>query len=71
MKLLEEYIIKSEDIKESDEFIFNKLEKRCTELINKYPDKRELFENYIKKQEEENDILENKVVCTTMVIKRR
>lgn len=28
------------------------------------------LENYIKKQEEENDFLETKIVCSTMVIRK-
>jgi hypothetical protein len=71
MKLIEEDIIKSDNIKESDDFIFDNLKNRCIELINQYPEKKYLFENYIKKQEEENDVLENKVICSTMVIKRK
>jgi cyclopropane fatty-acyl-phospholipid synthase-like methyltransferase len=71
MQLIEDDIIRKDDIKDSDDYIFDNLEKRCFELINKYPDKKELFENYIKKQEIENDVLESKVVCSTMVIKRK
>lgn len=70
MSLIDEIIIQKDQIKSSDDFIFEHLKKRCDELIEKYPDKKYLFENYIKKQEEENDVLENKVVCSTMVIKR-
>jgi hypothetical protein len=71
MKLIEDDIVKSDSIKESDDFIFDNLKKRCMELINQYPEKKYLFENYIKNQEEENDVLENKVICSTMVIKRQ
>ena len=71
MKLIENDIIKSDSIKESDNYIIDKIKKRCIELISKHPDKKDLFVNYLKKQEEENDVLENKVVCTTLVIKRR
>jgi len=70
MQLVDEIIINKDDIKDSDDFIFDNLKKKCVELIDKYPDKKQLFDNYIKKQEEENDVLENKVVCSTMVIKK-
>ena len=70
MQLIDEFIINKVDIKDSDEYIFDNLRKRCYELIDKHPEKRQLFDNYIKKQEEENDVLENKVVCSTMVIKK-
>jgi ubiquinone/menaquinone biosynthesis C-methylase UbiE len=71
MQLLENDIIKQDNIKESDDFIFENLKKRCDELIDKYPDKKELFINYIQKQVEENDVLENKVICSTMVISKK
>lgn len=71
MILIEDDIMQSDRIKDSDDYIFDNLKKRCMELIDKHPDKKDLFENYIQKQEEENEVLENKVVCTTLVIKRR
>ena len=69
MKLIDEVIIPGNSIKDSDDFVFVNLEKRCKELIIKFPDEKQLFENYIKKQKEENYILENLVICSTMVIK--
>ena len=70
MKLIENDIMDREDIKDSDDFIYDKLKKRCYELIEKHPEKENLFLDYIKKQEIENDILENKVIVTTMLIKK-
>lgn len=69
MELIENDIMERDDIKDSDDNIFDKLKKRCYELIDKYPDKQNLFLDYIKKQEVENDVLENKVIGTTMMIK--
>ena len=69
MELAESNISDSEDIKDSDDQIFENLKKRCQELIEKYPDKRTLFLDYIQKQEIENDVLENKAIGATMVIK--
>lgn len=71
MCLVENDIIQKVDLKTSDDYIFKKLKQRCNELMNKHPEKKALFENYIKKQEIENDVLENKVVCATMLIKRK
>lgn len=71
MQLVENEIMAREDIKDSDDFIFDNLKKRCFELIDKYPEKQNLFLDYIKKQEIENDVLENKVIGTTMVIKKK
>ena len=69
MELVENDIIDRDDIVDSDDYIFNNLKKRCQELIKKYPNKQRIFLDYIRKQEIENDVLENKVVGTTLVIK--
>lgn len=69
MELVENDIMDRDDFVDSDDYIFNNLKKRCKELIKKYPNKQRIFLDYIRKQEIENDILENKVVGTTLVIK--
>ena len=68
MRLVSNNISDSEEIKDSDNAIFANIKKRCRELTEKYPDKKALFLAYIQKQKIENDILENKVTGTTMVI---
>lgn len=70
MMLSDEMVINKDDISEADDDIFNKLKNRCMELISKYPEKRQLFEDYIQKQIEENEVLENKIICSAMVIKK-
>lgn len=69
MEVHDERVIEADDMIEFDNDIFENLKKRCEELIEKHPEKRTLFENYIRKQEEENEVLETKVVCSTMVIR--
>jgi cyclopropane fatty-acyl-phospholipid synthase-like methyltransferase len=69
MQLVDEEIILGKALKDNNDFILTHLQKRCRELINKHPDKRRLFEDYLKKQEEETDVLENKMVCSTMVLR--
>lgn len=68
MKLIDEDIISKEEIKKSNEDIFRKLKKRCEELMINEPAKKHLFEEYIKIQAEENKVLEQDIVCSTMVI---
>ena len=70
MKLLDEVIIAKDKIKEADESIYDNLKKRCLELIEMHPGKKNLFQSYILKQEEENDVIENKIICSTMVLKQ-
>jgi len=71
MDFIDETVITRKEIIESDGYIFEKLKNRCNELIEKYPDKSKLFENYIKKQQKENDILATKVICSTMAIRKK
>jgi len=71
MEVVDNDVMARNVIKDSDDYIFNNLKKRCFELINQHPDKQDLFLDYIKKQEIENDVLETKVTGTTMVIKKK
>lgn len=71
MILIDEIISERDRIRESDEYIFKRLKKRCEELIMSWPEKRALFEGYIKDQEREGEALANEIICSTMVIKRK
>ena len=70
MYLVEDDVMDRDKIKDSNDSIFVHLKKRCFELIEKFPDKQALFLDYINRQEIENDVLENNVIGTTMVIKK-
>ncbi|MDN5202674.1 methyltransferase domain-containing protein [Fulvivirgaceae bacterium BMA10] len=70
MQLIDEVIIQEDEMKNSNDHIFENLKKRCYELIEKHPAKIKLFENYIKEQEDENEVLESEVVSSTMLIRR-
>ncbi len=48
---------------------FDNLQKRCRELITKYPEKAILFEDFIRAQATEYDVLENDIIGSVMVIK--
>ena len=71
MQLVENDIIQKEAMEDANGFMLEQLRKRCYELIDRYPDKKGLFLNYVKEQEEESAFLESKVTCSTMVIKRK
>ena len=71
MQLVDEIIANKDEIKASDDFMFDKIIKRCNQLIEMYPDNSEVFLDYIISQQQENEILERKVVCSTMVIKSK
>ena len=71
MRLIEDDIMGKEDIMNSESMMFGKLERRCLELVKRYPEKQDLLLNYIKSQQREAGVLENKAVVTTMVITRK
>ncbi len=71
MELIGDHRFDRDQIQESDDFIHSHLKKRCDELIQKHPEKAPLFRNYVKKQEVEMDVLLNKVVTTTLVIRKK
>ncbi len=70
MILADEVIGGREEIKDADDRIFARLERRCRELMLGHPEKKHLFEGYIRNQIEENNLLENEVVCSLLVIRR-
>ncbi len=68
MQLIDEVIIGKDTVRELEENLFPSIQKRCLELINKYPEKQQLFINYINKQKQEADALENKITCATILL---
>ncbi len=71
MELIDEVIIGEEDIRDADADIFESLKTRCLELAEAHPDRKDLFLDYIRRQVEENVVLEDEAVCSTMVIRRK
>jgi len=71
MEVIDEVIIREEDIEGSDTRVFENLQARCLELAEAHPDKKHLFLDYIKRQMEENAVLEKEAACATLVIRRR
>lgn len=70
MRLIDEHLTPTSAIKATDNAMYAHIEQRCRELIEKHPEQRAIFENYLKNQREENDALENRAHCATLVIKR-
>lgn len=69
MELAEILPAAKEEVVDADDIILSSLKTRCLQLAEKYPDKEQLFTDYIRKQEIESDINANKIVCATMIIK--
>ena len=71
MELIEKITI--DDIPEVNENFDNDLEnikKRCMELIEKYPEDKGIFLEYIETQKREYEILENEIIPAIFVIKK-
>ena len=47
---------------------FMNLQKRCMELIEKHPDKKDLFLGFIEKQKREYEVLSNEIIPAILVI---
>jgi len=71
MRLVEEVPVGGEAIKSQNETIFRDLRKRCLELIQRFPERKALFEDYVRRQVEENEFLEGEVECAVLAVKRR
>lgn len=69
-KIIYEDIFNKDTLEESDDFIFDSIKKRIDELIEKYPDKKELFLGYIAKQEYENDMIENELITGNWLLRK-
>lgn len=65
MKLIDENIGGPSDSAKQ----FENIQRRCKELIAKYPDKASLFEKYIQTQADEYDALDNEIVGSVMIVK--
>jgi len=71
MEVVDEVVINAEDIEDADSRVFERLKDRCLELAEAHPEKKDLFLNYIRRQVEENAVLETEAVCSTLVIRRK
>ncbi len=71
MQLLDNEIMQPDMIRVSNREIFGKMKQRCLQLAESQPDQRSLFLDYLAMQQVENEVLENKIVCATLVIGRR
>jgi len=69
-RIVDEYIFNSTEIIESNKQIFRNIQKRAIELIDKYPEKKLLFEAYIHNQHIENEVLENELICVCWLLKK-
>lgn len=68
--ILAEQIIDSSELAEQNKNVYSSIETRVYELAGKYPEKKELFLGYLDAQKQENDNIENKLVCGMWLLKK-
>jgi ubiquinone/menaquinone biosynthesis C-methylase UbiE len=67
--VIEESIFEPEKMRLQNELIFNAIKKRVEELIERYPAKATIFNEYILEQEDQNNALENDLTCGVWLLK--
>ncbi|HZH73541.1 MAG TPA: class I SAM-dependent methyltransferase [Mariniphaga sp.] len=70
-QLLKQVIIKKEEMESKDDYMFDRIVKRCNELATIHPEKKKLFLDYILNQKNEFELLHHEIVAATMVLKKR
>lgn len=71
MEVIDEHIFSKKRMEHTNAEMFQKIKLRCEELMVKHPDKKQLFEDYLQAQIEENRTLESDVVNTLLLLQRR
>lgn len=71
MRLAEEVPIGPEAVRRQNETMFRGLEKRCLELMARFPERKAMFEDYVRGQVEVNEFLEGDVECAVLAITPR
>ena len=70
-QLLKQVIIKKEEMELKDDYMFDRIVKRCNELTTIHPEKKKLFLDYILNQKNEFELLHHEIVAATMVLKKK
>jgi len=70
-ELVDEIVFGKEEMEDTDAIVFESLKRRCLELAEIRPERKNLFLDYIRAQEEENEVLETKIVCAVFALKRK
>jgi len=68
LQIIDEIIVGKEEITEINKVNSEKIKQRVQELIIKYPFQKELFENYVRSQEQESFKLENDLILVRFLL---
>lgn len=68
LQVIDSSILDKEELEEINKVNNDKIRRRASELIIKYPDQKELFENYVISQEQESFELENNFILVRFLL---
>ena len=68
LRIIDSSIAERDELVRINEFNNKKIRQRATELIAKYPEQKELFENYVAIQEKESEELEDEFVLVRLLL---
>lgn len=71
MEIIDEHIFSKKVMQHANEEMFQNIKSRCEELILQFPDKKQLFEDYLKSQLDENQILESDVINAIFLLQKK
>jgi 2-polyprenyl-3-methyl-5-hydroxy-6-metoxy-1,4-benzoquinol methylase len=70
VELIQEDLMAEEMQENINEINNQNIIQRANELKKKYPDKSKIFDNYVKKQLEECEVMENEIKCVTWLLRK-
>jgi cyclopropane fatty-acyl-phospholipid synthase-like methyltransferase len=70
LAVVDERVIQSAKMEESDSAIYENISKRVAQLVERLPEKHQLFEAYLTAQRDENHALEHEITCVTWLLQR-
>jgi len=68
-EIVSEVVLEKGGSRETNLLMYQLIEKRANELMRQHPDKKEIFEGYLKSQQYENYVLENEITAGTWLLK--
>lgn len=69
--IIDHFVYTREDLKSYNEINNLHIKKRTDELIEKYPEKKDIFDKYVNSQIEESALLENDMLVFILLLKKR
>lgn len=70
-EIISEELFDKSELEEQNQKMFESIEKRIGELCAKFPEKKDMFLDYLQTQNSENYAIENKLVCGMWLLRKK